>query len=86
MAAFLSEDLGGNMRLSELKALMPDISEKMLIQELKTMVASGLVNRKNHGEVPPKVEYSLTEIGNDTKHLVAEMANFAARYEQFISS
>ncbi len=68
------------MRLSALKAAIPDISEKMLIQELKTLVENHLVHRENFGEVPPRVEYSLTERGELVKPLIAEMIAFANRY------
>jgi DNA-binding HxlR family transcriptional regulator len=44
------------LRLTELKTLIPDISEKMLIQELKVLCLSGLASRKNYGEVPPRVD------------------------------
>ncbi|GAB4401445.1 MAG: winged helix-turn-helix transcriptional regulator [Microscillaceae bacterium] len=72
---------GKTLRLSELKNLIPDISEKMLIQELKVLVDSGLVIRKNFGEVPPRVEYSLTEKGKNVKPLIAQMIVFARQYE-----
>lgn len=71
----------GSSRLSTLKQLIPDISEKMLIQELKTLVESELVVRKNFGEVPPRVEYSLTEKGQNIKPLIDEMVQFAKKYE-----
>jgi len=73
---------GKKLRLSELKNQIPDISEKMLIQELKLMVISGLVHRKNYGEVPPRVEYSLTEKGRHAIPLIEEMAKFAQRYQE----
>lgn len=69
------------LRLSELKRAIPDISEKMLIQELKTLCDSNLVIRKNFGEVPPRVEYELTAIGHKIMPLIAEMRNFAIEYE-----
>lgn len=70
------------LRLSELKELIPDISEKMLIQELKTLKDSGLVNRRNYGEVPPRVGYSITAKGKNIKPLILEMIGFARRYEE----
>ncbi|SFF02313.1 winged helix-turn-helix transcriptional regulator [Thermoflexibacter ruber] len=69
------------LRLSELKNLIPDISEKMLIQELKNLADSGLVIRNNFGEVPPRVEYSLTEKGRNVKPLIEQMIAFAKHYE-----
>jgi DNA-binding HxlR family transcriptional regulator len=70
------------LRLSELKRIIPDISEKMLIQELKTLTDNNLVTRKNFGEVPPRVEYELTAIGQKILPLITEMRNFAIEYEK----
>ena len=50
-------------RFSELKRLMPEISEKMLIQQLRELEKDGLVGRVVYSEVPPKVEYSFTDYG-----------------------
>ncbi|BBD40020.1 HxlR family transcriptional regulator [Aminobacter sp. Y103A] len=50
-------------RFGELKRLVPDISEKMLIQQLREMEADGLVHREIFHEVPPRVEYSATPLG-----------------------
>jgi DNA-binding HxlR family transcriptional regulator len=71
---------GRAMRLSELKSSIPDISEKMLIQELKIMADNRLVERTNFGEVPPRVEYALTEKGRLALPLVEEMKRFADGY------
>ncbi len=71
---------GGSYRLSELNKLIPDISEKMLIQELKVLADHDLVVRKNHGEVPPRVDYRLTEKGSLALPLVASMKEFADAY------
>ncbi len=53
----------------------------MLIQELKTLVESGLASRRNFGVVPPRVEYALTEKGKRIKPLIDEMIKFAKLYE-----
>lgn len=50
-------------RFGELKRLIPQISEKMLIQELKKLTETGIIHRKAYKEIPPKVEYSLTDEG-----------------------
>lgn len=50
-------------RYGELKRLIPDISEKMLIQELKSLVNFNILDKKSFNEVPPKVEYTLTNKG-----------------------
>lgn len=67
-------------RLSKLKRDIPDISEKMLIQELKNLVDSELVIRKNYGEVPPRVEYELTKKGKLALPLIGYMKDFAEQY------
>lgn len=70
------------LRLSELKRQIPDISEKMLIQELKNLIDSKLVERNNFGEVPPRVEYELKPIGHKIIPLINNMKNFADDYEK----
>jgi DNA-binding HxlR family transcriptional regulator len=70
------------LRLTELKKAIPDISEKMLIQELKILVDSNLVLRKNYGTVPPKVEYSATKQGKQALPLIEQMIKFAKGYEK----
>ena len=54
---------GRVMRFSELERAIPEVSQKMLIQQLRQMEADGIVHRTVHPEVPPKVEYGLTEWG-----------------------
>lgn len=53
----------GIYRYGELKRIMPGITHKMLTQQLKELEKDGIVNRKQYNEVPPKVEYSLTDKG-----------------------
>ena len=53
----------GVLRFNEIRRLMTDCSQKMLSQTLKNLEQSNLVNRHVYGEVPPRVEYSLTETG-----------------------
>ncbi|ARQ70120.1 winged helix-turn-helix transcriptional regulator [Streptomyces marincola] len=53
----------GPVRFGALRRAVPGISERMLILQLREMEASGLVHREVHEQVPPKVEYSLTEFG-----------------------
>jgi DNA-binding HxlR family transcriptional regulator len=55
---------GGRVRrFSELRRAIPTVSEKMLIQQLRQLERDGVVQRFVHHQVPPKVEYSLTEWG-----------------------
>ncbi len=50
-------------RFGELRRAIGGISEKMLIQQLRELEAHGIVSRRDFGEVPPRVEYALTEFG-----------------------
>ncbi|WJV46448.1 winged helix-turn-helix transcriptional regulator [Streptomyces flavofungini] len=54
---------GRTLRFGELRRHVPGVSEKMLIQQLREMEADGIVHREVYREVPPKVEYSLTDLG-----------------------
>src|SRR5438309_6808576 len=53
----------GPRRFGELRRLVTGISEKMLIQQLREMEADGIVVREDFREIPPRVEYSMTEFG-----------------------
>ena len=65
----------GILRFNELRHLMTDCSQKMLSQTLKNLEQSHLVNRKVYPEVPPRVEYSLTETG---KSLIPALTSLIA--------
>ena len=54
---------GGTARTGALQRSLPGISKKMLVQTLRDMEASGLLNRQVHSEMPPAVEYRLTDLG-----------------------
>ena len=65
--------LTGTKRFGELKKSLTGISQKALTQHLRSMEESGLVNRKVFAEVPPRVEYSLTEEGHSLKIILNVM-------------
>ena len=70
----------GLKRYGELKRLLPDISEKMLIQELKELVAVGLVEKRAYPEIPPRVEYQLTATGQQALPMVDSIVAFGQRH------
>lgn len=68
----------GVLRFNELKLYIPDISKKMLSTALKVLEADGLVARKMYAEIPPRVEYRLTERGLTLIPLINKLIDWAA--------
>ena len=66
----------GTKRFSELKRLIPSITEKMLSLQLKQLEKDGIIGRKVYAEVPPRVEYFLTEHGKTLIPMLQEMAKW----------
>ena len=64
------------IRYGELKKTIPGISEKVLIEELKFLCEHKFINKKAYPEIPPKVEYKLTELGRKTLPIIDEFAKF----------
>lgn len=64
------------LRYSELKKKMPNVSERMLAKQLKEMEYDGLVDRVVYPEVPPRVEYSLSEKGVSLKDILTKMSEW----------
>jgi DNA-binding HxlR family transcriptional regulator len=74
----LFELFGSNIRrFSELERAIPGISQKMLIQQLRQLEADGVVARIVHPEVPPRVEYHLTEWGQTLCPVLDKLLNWA---------
>jgi DNA-binding HxlR family transcriptional regulator len=67
-------------RFGELRRLLPGISEKMLIQQLREMEADGIVHREVFREVPPRVEYSLTETGASLNEALGPLADWGEKH------
>lgn len=63
----------GTMRFGELKKNIPPVSQKMLTQQLRELEADGIVNRKVYAEIPPRVEYSLTDLGVTLKPILQDL-------------
>lgn len=67
----------GTARFNELGRLIPDISTRMLSGTLKTLEADGLIKRKVYAQVPPKVEYTLTDTGKSLIPLINQLTEWA---------
>ncbi len=68
----------GTQRYGEIRKLLPNISHKILIQHLKDLEASGLLSRKEYSQVPPKVEYSLTDKGQTLIPILELMSDWGS--------
>ncbi|RZD16297.1 MAG: transcriptional regulator [Candidatus Acididesulfobacter guangdongensis] len=66
----LSELFTGTKRFNELKKCVNGITQKMLTQQLRDLENQGIINRKVYAVVPPKVEYSLTDLGISLKPIL----------------
>lgn len=80
----VGELLTGTKRFGELKKALNGISQKVLTQHLRAMEETRLVNRKVYAEVPPKVEYSLTELGENLKPIHNAMGEWGQKYKASI--
>ncbi|GDZ14613.1 MarR family transcriptional regulator [Bifidobacterium breve] len=73
--------LGGTRRFSELRRSIGRISQKVLTSNLRQMEDDGLIHRKVYAEVPPRVEYSLTDTGQSLKPVIDAMWNWGKGYK-----
>lgn len=78
----LRDLLEGTKRFGELKKSIGSVSQKVLTAQLRDMEAKGLVSRKVYAEVPPRVEYSLTETGQSLKLVLDAMQQWGTEYKQ----
>jgi DNA-binding HxlR family transcriptional regulator len=78
--------LEGTKRFGELKKSVGSITQKVLTQNLREMEASGLVIRKVYAEVPPRVDYTLTEVGYSLKPVLDSMIEWGISYKNTIST
>ena len=77
----LRDLMPGTKRFGELKKSVGNVSQKVLTAQPRTMEESGLVNRKVYAEVPPRVEYSLTELGKSLKPILDSMRAWGEAYK-----
>lgn len=77
----LRDLLTGTKRFGELKKSLGSVSQKVLTTQLRQMEDSGLLIRTVYPEVPPRVEYTLTELGNSLKPVLDAMWNWGEGYQ-----
>ena len=78
----LRDLLTGKKRYNELRKSLPDISQKVLTTTLKSMVNDGIVIRTAYPEVPPRVEYSLSELGESMRPVIVVMEQWGNQYKK----
>lgn len=67
---------GGAMRTSELRRAIPNVSQRVLTKQLRELERDKIIKRKVYGQVPPEVEYSLTEEGRSLRQILVAMSDW----------
>jgi DNA-binding HxlR family transcriptional regulator len=75
----------GNRRYGELRRAVGRVSDKMLIQQLKELQGDGIIDRLDHQEIPPKVEYSLTRFGKSLAKALAPLCVWGTEHESDVA-
>jgi len=70
----------GTQRYSGLRRALSSVSERMLVKQLRRMEADGIVLRQQYPEVPPRVEYSLSEVGESLIPILDHLGNWALEH------
>ena len=82
----LRDLMPGTKRFGELKKSISSVSQKVLTAQLRDMEQNGLVHRKVYAEVPPRVEYSLTELGKSLKPILDSMWAWGEDYKKKLNN
>jgi DNA-binding HxlR family transcriptional regulator len=72
----------GARRYGELKRAIGGVSDKVLIQQLKELQADGIIDRLDYGEIPPKVDYSLTAFGRTLGKALIPLCEWGTQYSR----
>lgn len=72
----------GTQRFSELKRNLPDITQKMLTKQLRDLEQEDIIERKVYAQVPPKVEYSISEYGRSLEPILQSMHEWGLNHQQ----
>lgn len=78
----LRDLMDGTRRFGQLKQSVGNVSQKVLAAQLRDMEAKGLLSRKVYAEVPPRVEYSLTELGRSLRPILDAMWTWGTDYKR----
>ena len=81
----LRDLIDGKKRFGELKKSIGSVSQKVLTAQLREMESDGLVNRTVYAEVPPRVEYELSELGNTLRPVLDSMLLWGKEYKERIA-
>src|SRR5256885_15923914 len=76
----------GHKRFNELKRLLPEVTQRMLTLQLRELEQDGIVHREIYQQVPPKVEYSLTDFGTSLGPIIVQMLNWGEHYMEQIQA
>ena len=82
----LRDLLSGTKRFGELKKSIGHVTQKVLTAQLRQMEESGLLNRTVYAEVPPRVEYTLTELGYSLKPILDAMLVWGENYKKKVET
>ncbi|EOH95699.1 transcriptional regulator [Enterococcus moraviensis ATCC BAA-383] len=74
------------MRTSELRRAIPNISQKMLTQQLRELEQANIVNRKSYNQIPPKVEYSLSDYGESLGEILDLLCSWGEQHAEHLIS
>jgi DNA-binding HxlR family transcriptional regulator len=75
-------DRHGVLRFGQLSRLLPGLTDRVLTRQLRELEEDGIVRRVVYPQVPPKVEYDLTELGHNAQHVLDVMAKWGDSYAQ----
>lgn len=70
----------GRLRFTELARLLPEITPKVLTQRLRQLERDGLITRTYHAEIPPRVEYGISELGRSLSPVFAALVRWSDRH------
>ena len=76
----------GTQRYGELRRAVGGVSDKVLIQQLKELQSDGIIDRRDFGEIPPKVEYSLTDFGRTLGKALVPLCEWGTQYSEDVEA